>query len=544
MQTAAIREVSTELIATVTSQGQILGITNKGSLVGVIVPITKDTVQRMAYRDAVQVDESARLANDELASGVSMSMLSDVLQERGPDGRQAGPSRLSIRELSGARLERAAQDGRPVLITSGRVTLALLVPLTQQWLSALVEGSVQRFIEGTGADGSLPDDPAGYLPSYAVVPPLTHTAAPHSVAMLTPQREIQSHEANSGREINLQRAIGISIIANPPSGRSRLHGVTTDMLARVVGDPIDRELATLDEGEVFSAILNLIDDLSASIGGDGRPIGIGLEVGGHVNDGRVVFSANTHWSDFPIADRLNAVLRLPVVLENDATALAILERRFDGVADDNLAVVLVTYLGIGCGLIVDGRIVRGAHGMAGEIGHSPMAVYNRNEIGCRCGNHDCLECVATPHSIAETLRLAGFKGGYQEALANLDSPLVRGTLQNAGAALGRGAATIINLLNPSAIVFYGPPELFGPSGEFRVSADPRSGKSGNPYLASVVDAIRDHSVSTGALECRFLVRSSINVHNARAAAACIINHLLPTSQVLRGRPVMINAPVS
>ncbi len=541
MRTVAIRELSGDLITTAAARGQILGITSMGGLVGVAVPLTREVVQRMANRDAADVQERARQADAELASGRPMSTLSDLLHERSKGRGQEGPARISIRELSGARLEEASRNGEALIVSSDRVSVALLIPVTQAWLERLVEDGVKRFIDGAAPRADLlPAEPESYFPDYAPIPSIEPTAVP-AVGMVTPTREVPPQQISTGREINLQRAIGIRILADAPDDRSRLLGVVTDMLGRVIGEPIQHQLPNMDEGEVFESTLALIDDLHRYISGQQRLIGVGLEIGGHVHDSRVVYSANAHWGDFPLADRLNSVLGLPVVLENDANALAVLERRFDGVPDDNLAVILVTDQGVGSGLVIDGRIFRGSSGMAGEIGHIPSADCDHHELVCRCGHYDCLEAMATPHAIAGALRQEGFEGDYTAALNQLTNPMVAKTLEHAGAALGRATATVINLLNPSTIVFYGPPELFGNSREFRIGTDPRGETASHPYLAAMVEATRDHAFSTGASSCRFIVRTASDRISARAAAACIINRVHPTSQVLRGRPVMVRA---
>jgi predicted NBD/HSP70 family sugar kinase len=537
MKTVAIRELSADVIAGATTRGQILGVTNMGALAGVLVPLTREVVQSMANRDAADVQESVRQAEEELTSGQPMSTLSELLQHPAPSGHRAGPARISIRELSGARLEEAARDGQTLLVSSGRITLALLIPVTPEWLERLVEGEIKRFLDEGAPDTEMGVSDADDGDIAAQEPPVP------AVGMLTPTREVVATPQTSlGREILLRRAIGIRIIADPPDGNSRLHGIVTDMLANEIGDTIVRDLANMDERHVFAAILTLIDDLRKNIGSEEHHlIGVGLEIGGHVHQGRVIYSANANWGDFPLADRLNAVLGLPVVLENDANALAILERRFDGVADDNLAILILTYLGVGSGLVIDGHVYRGTGGMAGEIGHLPLARGSGDEILCRCGNHYCLECQATPRAIGKALKKVGFEGGYNAALDVMTSDHhVCKTFQDAGAALGRGAASIIDLLNPSAMVFYGPSELLGNSREFRIGADPRGEADAHPYLAAMVEATRNHSFSNGAIDCRFVIRRSTDTRSARAAAACLINRVLPTSQLLRERrPVMV-----
>jgi predicted NBD/HSP70 family sugar kinase len=551
MRSVTVRELSGELIAAVTAQGQILGITNMGTLVGVLLPLTKEVMQRMAIADAADVRESAERADEELQSGYPMSTLSELLEDHGEAGRtadvrNASPARVSIRELSGARLEKAGRLGEILLVTSGRVTIALLIPVTRTWLEYLVESGVRRFIDGDthalALDRAVQD---ASVAEYAAMPNAAPTVP--TVGLLTPRHEIASQPTTSGHEINLQRAIGIRIVSDPPEGQSRLHGVVTNMLAGPVGEPITRELASMEKGEVYASILELIDDLRSYIHHEERLIGVGLEIGGHVDGNRVIYSPNAHWGDFPLADCLNAALGLPVVLENDANALAVLERRFEGAPDDNMAVILVTDVGVGAGFVLNGRVFRGSHGMAGEIGHVPLGGRGGYDTRCRCGNFDCIECAATPRAIGEALNKAAFKGGYQAALNAMTGPgAVHEEFEFAGGALGRAVATVIDLLNVSAMVIYGPPELLGSSREFRVGADPRGqstdppaeGRS-HPYLAAMIQNIRNHTFSTGTSDCRFLIRSSVDALTPRAAAACIIDRVLPTSRVLRRSPVMV-----
>jgi predicted NBD/HSP70 family sugar kinase len=119
---------------------------------------------------------------------------------------------------------------------------------------------------------------------------------------------------------------------------------------------------------------------------------------------------------------------------------------------------------------------------------------------------------------------------------------VRSNFQYAGQALGRGVASVINLFNPSTVVFYGPPELFGGSREFHIDADLRRLAENHPYLAGVIEAISENQFSTGAFDCHFIVRRDADAQRARAAAACLINRLMPTSRILETRrPVTVQA---
>lgn len=559
METVAIRDLSGEFIAHATEAGELLGVTNMGALVGVLVPLTRDVLRRMTVRDAAQVQERLERAEEELASGQPAATVSELLHDHAEAGHRQGPDRVSIRKLSGTRLEQAAQEGRTLIISSGNVPLALLVPVTPDWLERWVEAEINRYIDGSaGTPGEGPGTQGGSMPLDTV----EESVQAPAVGMLTPRQELLRPNVSIGREVVWQRAIGIRIDGDPAGDKARLMGVITDTAAKVLVGPVTRNIATIDESDVYNAVLQLVDDLKARIRQPESIVGIGLELGGHIHDGQIIRSFNVHWETFSLADRLNAVFGLPVIVENDANALAILERRFHGVKDNDLAVILVTYRGVGCGLIVDGHLYRGSRGMAGEIGHMPVGVHpSAHKLGgraappvstisgdfvlCRCGNPYCLESVATPHAIGEAQETRDAGDGYEAAkrLMTTDGQ-TRRNFQSAGQALGRGAAAVINLFNPSAIVFYGPPELFGGSREFHIDADLGRLTENYPYLAGVIEAISENQFSTGAFDCRFIVRRDADDQRARAAAACLINRLMPTSRILETRPVTVQEPRS
>jgi predicted NBD/HSP70 family sugar kinase/antitoxin (DNA-binding transcriptional repressor) of toxin-antitoxin stability system len=556
VETVAIRDLSGDFIARASEAGELLGVTNMGALVGVLVPLTRDVLQRMTARDAAQVRERLKRAEEELESGQSASTVSELLRDHAEAGHRQGPDRVSIRRLSGARIEQAAREGRTLIINSGQVALALLIPVTPDWLERWVESEINRFIDGGASGSKEASHPRGGSTPTEATDDLVQGPA---VAMLTPRQEVLQPHANIGREVVWQRVIGIRVDADPAGDKGRLLGVVTDTAAKVLIGPVMRNLATIDESDVYNAVLTLVDDLKARVGPSESVIGIGLEMGGHVHDGQIIRSFNVHWEDFSLADRLNAVFGLPVVVENDANSLAILERRFHGVKEDNLAVILVTYRGVGCGLIIDGHLYRGSRGMAGELGHLPVGIHPSAHIlerqaaqqisttgddlvRCRCGNPYCLESVATPHAIGQALETRDVNGGYEAAKRLMTTDIqVRSHFQYAGQALGRGVASVINLFNPSTVVFYGPPELLGGSREFHIDADLRRLAENHPYLAGVIEATSESQFSTGAFDCRFIVRRDADDQRARSAAACLINRLMPTSRILETRPVTVQA---
>jgi predicted NBD/HSP70 family sugar kinase len=152
---------------------------------------------------------------------------------------------------------------------------------------------------------------------------------------------------------------------------------------------------------------------------------------------------------------LTARTGLPTRLTNDANAGALAERRYGaGRAVDNLVYIRLS-AGIGAGIVTDGTLLLGATGLAGEIGHLPVAAGGPI---CRCGNRGCLETVASPVAIA---RLLG--DSWHQPITPADLPRLiaandRGTLraiEDAGTAVGTALATLVTLFNPELVVVGG-----------------------------------------------------------------------------------------
>ncbi|MCU1687882.1 MAG: hypothetical protein JWQ81_8621 [Amycolatopsis sp.] len=140
---------------------------------------------------------------------------------------------------------------------------------------------------------------------------------------------------------------------------------------------------------------------------------------------------------------------------NDANAGALAERLYGagrGTAD---MVYVRLSAGIGAGIVSDGRLLVGAGGLAGEIGHLPSV---SDGLICRCGNRGCLETVASPPAVAQLLATSW---GKHVAAAELPRLLAAGdpgtvrAVEDAGVAVGRAVASLVTLFNPELIVVGG-----------------------------------------------------------------------------------------
>ncbi|GIH19274.1 ROK family protein [Rugosimonospora africana] len=512
MRRVSIRDLSADIIRSSASDNEVLGVASKGTLVGVLVPLTHEMLQRLSANDADELAVNAEEADAEAAG--TRTNLRELLEDTDPaSGRPSNFSRVSIREISGARLERASADSKPLVVTSDRVAVAVFLPVVTGWVDRLVEESVSRFLSGQ------------------VTNSLNNPVARANTETAVRGQLIRS----SSRRFTSQRVIGIRIVGDAHGHRERIVGVVTDGLAQIKIHGIVLPLERLDETYVFEQILNLIGLLSERLDDTENLIGIGIEIGGHVSQGRVVHSNNIHWDQFPLADQLSDIVGVPVVLENDANALAIHERYSQGISADNFAVVLLTHLGIGCGLVVDGSLHRGSRGMAAELGHIPIGTLasatgttGSADHPCRCGNPMCLEGIATPRAIELALQLKEFPGSYEDALKASQDPVVREVFGAAGSAFGTGIATVLNLLNPEAIVLYGPLDIVGAPRQFHIDnfdtiADAKAVTGVDRiYTGAMRDSIRAHVFSNAEQECQFIVRIRSDEQGAKAAAACVI----------------------
>lgn len=137
---------------------------------------------------------------------------------------------------------------------------------------------------------------------------------------------------------------------------------------------------------------------------DGAPLaGVGLAAAGFVDatGQRVVFAPHLPWRSDPVRDRLSEHWGTPVVLENDATCALVAEAEY-GAARGARSVVLVTMgTGIGGALMLDGRVVRGAGGMAGEFGHMQVVP---DGAPCECGGQGCWEQYSSGNALLRAAR--------------------------------------------------------------------------------------------------------------------------------------------
>jgi predicted NBD/HSP70 family sugar kinase len=163
------------------------------------------------------------------------------------------------------------------------------------------------------------------------------------------------------------------------------------------------------------------------------------------------------WDGYPIPERFADRYRVPVLVDNDVNIMALGEHWTHWRQVDHLLFVKVA-TGIGCGVVVDGRIHRGAEGAAGDIGHIRVAVEGAEAITCSCGNVGCLEALAGGSAMARRLTADGLEAENSRAvvdLARAGEPAAVRLVRDSGRLIGEVLAASVNLYNPSVIVIGG-----------------------------------------------------------------------------------------
>jgi glucokinase len=187
--------------------------------------------------------------------------------------------------------------------------------------------------------------------------------------------------------------------------------------------------------------------------------GIGIGCGGPLDSERGVLLAPLHlpgWNDVPLVALASAELGLPAVLDNDATAGAAGEHRWGAGRGTRDMVYLTISTGVGGGVVLDGRLFRGATGNGGELGHVTVDWHGRE---CRgCGRRGCLEAYASGTSIAERAAEAGLAGmtATEGAAAAAAGDVVAARVWDETCeALASGITSIANLFEPEVVVVGG-----------------------------------------------------------------------------------------
>ncbi|MFC0622551.1 ROK family protein [Kribbella deserti] len=230
--------------------------------------------------------------------------------------------------------------------------------------------------------------------------------------------------------------------------------VLTDLNARILGR-ITLPLPRTSVPRVIQTVAKAVRALAAD--SPSRLYGVGVGLAGVIDRAAGVVRHGTYsdWHDVDLAGLLQRELGQPVVVDNDVNTLVASEQWFGagrGVSD--VAVVSIGR-GIGLGMVLDGRLYRGAGGGAGEFGHTKVVA---NGPLCPCGGRGCLETlIGEPALTARAATILGREADLDEvaALARQGDRRLATIFSDLGGTLGVAVGNLINLLNPKLIVLAG-----------------------------------------------------------------------------------------
>lgn len=260
-----------------------------------------------------------------------------------------------------------------------------------------------------------------------------------------------------------------SLVVRPES--ERVYGLAVDVgadrlaVARVgLGGVIlarretPRPSGTFDPNDVITALATIAENMIREAGPETVCVGAGVAFCGIVReeDGVVRYGPNIGWVDVPVGARLSERLGLRVVVGNNANLGALAERERGvgvGVAD---MIYLHGEVGIGGGIIMGGKLLGGEGGYGGEVGHM---IVNPGGRACTCGSYGCLEAEAGELALIAAAGRTDLTGraaveAIVEAAARGDAT-ARDALHRIGDWLGYGVANLVNIFNPTMVVFGG-----------------------------------------------------------------------------------------
>ena len=229
-----------------------------------------------------------------------------------------------------------------------------------------------------------------------------------------------------------------------------------------------------DGDKALQLVYSIVDQLMQKVT---HPLlGIGVGTPGLVNtaEGLIINAVNLNWQDLPLTSLLQERYHIPVSILNDSQAAAIGEKTYGKgyQPEDNMVLINILH-GIGAGIVIHGSLFQGDGGSAGEIGHLVM-VQEGGDL-CRCGNHGCLETVASVQALVKKAR-ARIKEVPESSLphdpekidlAAIDAaftsgdPLAQELVFETAKYIGMAISNVVGVLNIQKIVLVGDMTRFG-----------------------------------------------------------------------------------
>jgi len=249
------------------------------------------------------------------------------------------------------------------------------------------------------------------------------------------------------------------VVLSAAIGRSRTRLAVCNLAGAILAaTDLDQEPG-LGPDDLMPDVVKRLDALLDDSGHhDDRIYGVGLSLPGTVDQQRGCSMDSpimTGWDGVPLPPYFAELAHAPVILDNDANAIALAERCGDRLAFDDLLVIKAS-TGLGAGIIAGGALQRGAVQAAGEFGHNKTPA--ADGVPCRCGDTGCLEAIAGGWALVRALQQDGRAVGHLRdvvELANSGDAVARRMIRDSGRHVGEVLAAAVNLLNPAVLVVAG-----------------------------------------------------------------------------------------
>lgn len=249
--------------------------------------------------------------------------------------------------------------------------------------------------------------------------------------------------------------------------------ILTDLAARILWRQEVDFGDSDDQNEILDCIAELVRRACAKAGETNRHVlGLGISLPGlvDVSSGVLLFAPNMRWSDVPVKRWLENEFSIPIYVDNKANMAALAESYFGSARDSDYVLYINITAGVGAGIVLNQRILPGASGLAGEVGHMTI---DPNGPRCNCGSSGCWETYVSALAVFRRVREAILAGqesqltavvqdGFEritipllvEAARNGD-PVALDAFEETGYYLGIGLANLINTFNPQKVVLGG-----------------------------------------------------------------------------------------
>jgi predicted NBD/HSP70 family sugar kinase/biotin operon repressor len=305
-------------------------------------------------------------------------------------------------------------------------------------------------------------------------------------------------------------AIGIDF------GHSHIAVAVSDLARNVIAERHAELDVNRQAIEALDKAACMAEDALKEAGVEHRSVvGVGIGIPGPVDRERGTAGSATilpGWVGLRIADAMEQRLRLPVAIENDANIGALAEMTWGAGRGCSSFAYVKAATGIGAGIVIDGRLLHGVSGTAGEIGHTTL-----DEAGalCYCGNRGCLETVASGPAI---IKLVG--DGTDEAPslgAVIDRALAgdlrcRRAIADAGREIGVAVAGLCNLINPERVIVGG-----------------LLSRAGEQLLAPLRTSLERHAVQAAAEKVEVVAAELVERSELLGAVALALQRTVPSA---------------